>query len=92
MTDINKTYSVFDLVENKEVLTHVSGQEASEFLGVRSSVIHIYSQNGANFKRRYRITRNEQIKDLTDEWVLDFMKEWEFICNYLNPHRKVSKH
>lgn len=84
----NKTYSVFDLIEDKEVLTHVSGREASEFLGVRTCIIHAYSVTGKNLFRRYRITRNEPIKDLTDEWILDFKKEWEFTCNYLNPNRK----
>lgn len=83
-----KTYSIFDLIENKEVLTRVSSQEASEFLGVRSGVVHAFSQNGLNFKRRFRITRNERINDVAEEWIIDFMKEWEVICDYLNPNRK----
>ena len=86
----NKTYSVFDLIENKEVLTHVTGKEASEYLGTTTTVIYTYSQNGANYKKRYRITRNEELNDLRPEWIIDFETEWEFICNFLNPRRKVA--
>ena len=91
MSDSNRLYSIFDLIEDKEVLTMASGKEASQFLGVRPNVIYVYSQNGANFKRRYRITRHEELNDLRDEWVISFEKEWEFICNYLNPNRKIGR-
>lgn len=84
----NKTYSVFDLIEDKEILTHVTGKEASEYLGTTTKVVYTYSQNGANFKRRYRITRNEEINDLRPGWEIDFEFEWEQICNFLNPKRK----
>lgn len=88
MKDSNKTYSVFDLIEDKEILTHVSAKEASEYLNVNTSVIFNYSQNGANLKRRYRITRNEEVIDTRQEWVINFEFEWEQICNFLNPKRK----
>lgn len=90
MKDNNKTYSVFDLIEDKEVLTHVTGKEASEYLNTTTAVIYTYSQNGANFRRRYRITRNEEINDLRPAWEIDFEFEWEQICNFLNPRRKVA--
>ena len=91
MKDNNKTYSVFDLIEDKEILTHVSGKKASEYLNVTPQTIYSYAQNGANLKRRYRITRNEEIIDTRPERVINFETEWEFICNLLNPHRKVAK-
>lgn len=91
MKESNKTYSVFDLIEDKEILTHVSGKEACEYLKVTPQTIYSYSQNGANLKRRYRITRNEELNDLRPEWQIDFEVEWEMICNFLNPNRKVAK-
>ena len=88
MKDRNKTYSVFDLIEDKEILTHVSAKEVSECLNVDSRVVFNYSQNGANLKRRYRITRNEEVIDTRDEWKIEFEYQWELICNFLNPKRK----
>ena len=88
MKDRNKTYSVFDLIKDKEILTHVSAKEASEYLNVNTSAIFNYSQNGANLKRRYRITRNEEVIDTRDEWKIEFEYQWELICNFLNPKRK----
>ena len=91
MKDSNKTYSVFDLIDNKEILTHVSAKNASEYLDVSIQTIFNYSQSGANLKRRYRITRNEEIIDTRPEWIISFETEWEFICNFLNPNRKVAQ-
>ena len=88
MKDSKKTYSVFDLIEDKEILTHVSAKEVGECLNVDSRVVFNYSQNGANLKRRYRITRNEEVIDTRQEWVINFEFEWEQICNFLNPKRK----
>lgn len=90
MRDTNKTYSVFDLIEDKEVLTHVTGTEASEYLNTNTGVIYTYSQNGANFRRRYRITRNEELTDTREPWVVEFEFQWEQICNFLNPRRQVA--
>lgn len=91
MKDGNKMYSVFDLIEDKEVLTHVSGKEAAEYLGVTVSKVYTYSQNGANLKRRYRITRHEELHDMRPSWQVEFEFEWEQICNFLNPRRKVAR-
>ena len=91
MKDGNKMYSVFDLIEDKEVLTRVSGKEAAEYLGVKANLVYTYSQNGANFRRRYRITRHEELHDMRPAWQVEFEFEWEQICNFLNPRRKVAR-
>lgn len=84
-------YSVFDLVEDKEILTRVTGNEVAEVLNTTNKFVYKYAEIGTNFKRRYRITRHEEIVDNTPGWEKDFHFQWEQICNFLNPRRKVVK-
>lgn len=88
MKDSSKTYSVYDLIEDKEILSHVSAKEVSETIGIKVRDVYNYAHSGMNYRRRYRITRNEDAPiDTRPEWEIEFEFQWEQICNFLNPHR-----
>ena len=85
-------YSVYDVVEDKEILTRVSGNEAAEALDTTNKYIYLYSQNGSNLRNRYYIFRHDDKNaDFKKYWRKNFKLEWELICNFLNPGRKVAK-
>ena len=92
MKDSSKTYSVYDLIEDKEILSHVSAKEVSETIGIKVRDVYNYAHSGMNYRRRYRITRNEDAPiDTRPEWEIEFEFQWEQICNLLNPHRFQKK-
>ncbi len=84
-------YSVYDVVEDKEILTRVSGKYAAEVLDTTNKTIYTYSQNGANLRKRYSIFRHDEVLGNETPWEKSFKLEWELICNFLNPRRKVGK-
>ena len=92
MKDSSKTYSVYDLIEDKEILSHVSAKEVSETIGIKVRDVYNYSHSGMNYRRRYRITRNEDAPiDTRQEWEIEFEFQWGQIGNLLNPNRFQKK-
>jgi len=78
------SYNVFDVVENRYVLTNAGVSEVENITGCKYPCKACNNKNP--YKKRWRITSDSvRQPKMTDEWKDEFGVEWDWIRKELNP-------